>query len=47
MAVNGCVLPIVAFTMNLDHFLRILLLQIEPNRKRDNTNISENLIKVC
>jgi hypothetical protein len=47
MGVNGCVLPIVAFVMNLHHFPYILLLQIEANHKHNNININDNPIKVC
>jgi hypothetical protein len=33
--------------MFLHHFLGILLLQIDANRKRDNNNISENSFTEC
>jgi hypothetical protein len=38
-------LPILVFTMTLDHFLPILLLQIEAKRKLDSTKISGSPIK--
>jgi hypothetical protein len=33
LPVDGCILPVIVFTMNLHHFLHILLLQREANCK--------------
>jgi hypothetical protein len=35
LVIDGYVLPVVVFTVNVHQFLRILLLQREANRKRD------------
>jgi hypothetical protein len=45
--VNGLLLIVEVFTVFLDHFFLILFLQGEGNCKRDNTNKSENVTKVC
>jgi hypothetical protein len=47
MTVNGLLLVVEAFTMFFDQFFLILFLQREANYKRDNTDNSENVIKVC
>jgi hypothetical protein len=45
-AVNGH-LVVEAFTVFFYHFFLILFLQRETNCKRDNTDNSENVTKVC
>jgi hypothetical protein len=45
--INGLILVVEAFTVFFDHFFLILFLQREANCKRDNTNTSENVTKVC
>jgi hypothetical protein len=45
--VNGHLLVVEAFAMFFHHFFLILILQGEANCKRDNTDNSENVTKVC
>jgi hypothetical protein len=45
--VNELLLVVEVFTMFFDHFFLILFLLGEVNCKRDNTNNSENVTKVC
>jgi hypothetical protein len=44
--INGLLLVVEVFTVFFDHFLLILFLQ-EVNCKRDNTDKSKNITKVC
>jgi hypothetical protein len=46
LTVNGLLLVVEAFIVFFDHFFLILLLQIEENYKRDNTDNSENVKKL-
>jgi hypothetical protein len=46
LVINGLVLLVEVFTMPLDHFLLILVIQREANCKHDNTDNSENATKV-
>jgi hypothetical protein len=46
LAINELVLPVEVFTMLLDHFILILVLQRETNYKHDNTDNSKNTAKV-
>jgi hypothetical protein len=46
IVVNGLILPVELFSILLDHFLLILILQREATRKYDNIDNSENTIKV-
>jgi hypothetical protein len=45
--VNGLLLIVEAFTVFFDHFFLILFLPAKANYKRDNTDKSENIAKVC
>jgi hypothetical protein len=45
--VIGLRLVVQTFPMFFDHFFLILFLQRETNCKRDNTDNSENVTKVC
>jgi hypothetical protein len=45
--VNGLILIVEAFAVLFDHFFRIIFLQREVNCKRDNTDNSENVTKIC
>jgi hypothetical protein len=47
LTVNGLLLVVEAFAMFFYLFYLILFLQREENCKCDNTNISENVTKVC
>jgi hypothetical protein len=47
LVVNGLLLVVEAFTVFFDHLFLILFLQREANCKRDNTDNSENVTKVC
>jgi hypothetical protein len=46
LAINGLLLVVEAFTVFFHYFFLILFLQGEANYKCDNTNNSENVIKV-
>jgi hypothetical protein len=46
-AINGLLLVVEAYAVFSDHFFLILFLQGEAICKRDNTDNSENVIKVC
>jgi hypothetical protein len=46
-AINGLLLVVEAFAVFFHHYFLILLLQVEANYKRDNTDNSENVTKVC
>jgi hypothetical protein len=46
LVVNGLILLVEAFTVLLDHFIFIFSPQTEANCKCDNTNNSENAIKL-
>jgi hypothetical protein len=45
--VNGLLLVVEVFTVFFDHFFLLLFLQGETNYKRDNTDNSENVTKIC
>jgi hypothetical protein len=45
--VNGLLLVVEVFTVFFNHLFLILFLQGEANYKRDNTDNSENITKVC
>jgi hypothetical protein len=45
--VNGLLLVVEVFAVFFDHFFLILFLKGEANCKRDNTDNSENVTKVC
>jgi hypothetical protein len=47
LTVNGLLLIVEAFAVFFYHFFLILFLQGEANCKRDNTDDSENVTKVC
>jgi hypothetical protein len=46
-AVNGLLLVVEVFVMFFDHLFLIFFMQGEANCKRDNTDNSENITKVC
>jgi hypothetical protein len=45
--VNGLLLIVEDFVVFFNHFFLILFLQREANCKRENTDKSENVTKVC
>jgi hypothetical protein len=47
LVINGLILIVEALTVFFDHFFLLLFVQGEPNCKRDNTDNSENVTKVC
>jgi hypothetical protein len=47
LTVNGLLLVVEVFTVFFDHFFLILFLQEKANCKRDNTDKSKNVTKVC